>query len=357
MDASANEERKAAIIKILAIIGFIVVLIFVAWLAVQAVRLAPATFNKLTSIADELKDDTKPEFTISSSVDTVHTGETLSISWTEPNKHGTYSFSYQCADGVAVEIKDDDGNRSFAACNADAPIATNGNTVEIIFSSEKSQYVDVPYTVKFTADGETLAYAQSGTITVINQAIGKDDVTMNTPPVVAGSDGDREALLEEIPNTGITEEPKPTTDLTPELIRYRTVPVVTTTIPVSNPNGNTDLAVTFIGVGSYDTSTGRFTTKTALEKGTRAALQFEVKNIGAKTSTEWYFTASVPTDPKFTYASTANRGLAPNERQIITLQFDDVSKDDQSRVTASVTGGGDAILSNNSFSKTIDIRD
>jgi hypothetical protein len=55
MQQLSTEPQKDRAIKIFATIGFIVTLIFIAWLAVQAVRLVPVAFGTLASIATELK--------------------------------------------------------------------------------------------------------------------------------------------------------------------------------------------------------------------------------------------------------------------------------------------------------------
>lgn len=345
MNDSGNERQKAAVIKTLAIIGFIVALIFLAWLAVQAVRLGPSAFRTLGSIAESLRRGRQEDagFAITPSAETVNTGEMLTILWTPDEREGQYVFSYQCAEGVMTEIKDADGNLSRIECGIDTPLSADSTGLEIVFSSERERTVSIPYTLAFIIEEEE-RIERTGTVTVVNQSISEEGLAeapaAEEPPV-------NETPLEDIPNTGLYDDE-------PEPVRYRTVPVVTTAMPVSNPNGSADLAITFIGVGSYNTETKRFTTKTSLEEGARAALQFAVKNIGTKTSDEWYFSASLPTDPEYTYTSTANTGLRPNERQVITLQFDNVSEDGENRVTASVTGG-DINTANNSFSRTISV--
>lgn len=353
MNETSNDGQKTTVIKTLAIIGFIVALIVVAWLAVQAVRLAPQAFNTLAGIADGLKNEKEPEFTIATGTNIINAGETLTISWTRPSEDGEYVFSYQCADGIAAEMRDSTGALSAIGCGVAMPLADNENSVAVIFSSEKSRFVDVPYTIGFIADGEELAYEREGLITVVNPTISANGVAAN-PSSSASPDTDTTPDLGL--RTGTDEESyAPTPAGTQPATVYRTVPIVVTSVPVSNPNGDTDLAVTFIGVGTYNTSTKKFTAKSSLDEDQRGALRFEVKNIGTKTSTEWYFTASLPTDSDFTYRSNANAPLAPNERQVVTLQFDNVSEDGDERIVVAVTGGNDAVAVNNSFSKRIEI--
>ncbi|MBI4086381.1 hypothetical protein HY416_00145 [Candidatus Kaiserbacteria bacterium] len=358
MNGTENERQKTTIIKTLAIIGFIVALVFVAWLAVQAVRLAPAAFDTLGSIAASFRNE-QTQFTLSTDTTLLNTGEILTVSWTRAGADGTYAFSYQCTDGVVAEIRDESGNLSKVECDTNVPLGKNTESAAVVFSSERSRYADVPYTIEFTPDGEE-PQAQTAKVTVVNPAVSEDGLATTDNGTVAEEDNNDSAPPEPRPEP--TPEPEETSDPEPPSadippVQYRTVPVVVTKMPESDPSGFTDLAATFIGVGTYDTSTKIFTPHSSLEEDERGALRFEVKNIGTKTSDVWYFSATLPTDADFTYKSSANAPLKPNERQIITLQFDDVSKDGSERISATVTGGGDINAANNSFSKTVDIED
>ena len=340
MNNTTNEPQKTAVIKTLAIIGFIVGIILVAWLAVQAVRLIPSTFRTLASIADSLDHTRRGDFSIASEKGTVESGEETSFSWTPLATRGTYTFSYQCVDGISVRIEDAVGGMSALSCETEAIIETDSNSLKVAFTSEKNRFTDVLYTIAFIADdAQDESYERTGIITVSNPAVNNGTATPNT----GGTD---ETPVTPKPTTPTTQ--KPTTPTT-----VITVPVVTTSYPVSNPNGYVDLAVTFIGVGEY--RNGRFVKQSELEEGERGALQFEVRNIGTKTSGAWNYRAELPTESEDNYVSAMQSGLRPNERQIITLQFDNVSDSSSERATATVYASDDFKTANNSFSQTIRI--
>lgn len=360
MNDTQTDTQKTTVIKGLAIIGFIVALVVVAWLAVQAVRLIPTAFRTLASIADGLKsDDTEmDDFAITTGANVINTGETLTVSWTPQDVDGIYTFSYQCTDGVVAELPDDAGNLSTVVCDTPTPVSPDDDTVAVIFSSEKRRFVDVPYAIGFAADETDPPVVRESIITVVNPGISAADISESDDNTSDETNIATSTPLEEIPNTGLRDEPEPplagdTADAQPS--GYTTVPVVTTTVPVSNPNGYTDLSVTFIGVGTYDSGTKTFTPRSSLEEGERGALQFAVKNIGTKTSDVWYFSATLPTDPDFTYRSNANASLKPNERQVVTLQFDNTSTAGTENIIVSVTTTGETITANNSLSKTTGI--
>lgn len=250
MNGAQGEEQKTAVIKILAIVGFIATLVFVAWLAVQAVRLAPTVFTTFVSVARGLKQSQESE------------------------KNQT-------------------------------PVASD--TTKTL----KTSTVGIPH----------------GTSTDMNTSRPADTAPMT----------------------------KVTASSTKPTLTYKTVPIVVTTMPVSNPAGSSDLAVMFIGVGTYNTDTKKFVARSSLTGGERAALQFEVKNIGTKTSGDWYFSVNLPTTPTFTYSSPTEAELKPNERQVVTLQFTAPRGGSTQFVTAAVTGGNDTAMTNNYFSRQITI--
>jgi hypothetical protein len=361
MDETVNEPQKTAVIKTLAIIGFIVALILVAWLAVQAVRLVPTAFTTLASIAHGLKQQEPTEFTIATGTNIINAGETLTISWTKPSEKGAYVFSYKCTEGVGAEIRDSAGELSSIGCDSEISLADDTQSVAIIFSSEKSRFVDIAYTIGFTLDGTEVAEKREGLITVVNPGISSHNVVSNTDGTVetntTGMPMNTSTSTDNglsTPNVRASTTQSAATSTQPTIL-YKTVPVVVTTMPVSNPNGQSDLAVTFIGVGTYNTTTKNFSPQSSLKRDERAALRFEVKNIGTKTSERWSFMASLPTDPTFIYRSPVETALKPNERQVVTLQFTTTNKDTNARIAVTAMGGNDLITGNNLFLKQISV--
>ncbi len=342
MHQSTGNDTKNAIIKTLAIIGFIVGLVLAVWLAVQAVRLLPSAFSTLASIAENLRSGEESEFTVATDKSIVNSGEPITLSWTLLRTEGEYTFSYECAEGISAEIRRANGATVSIDCDSEVTLPADENRTQVTFESEKNRFTDVRYTVRFAADKKDLSFERSALITLVNPDISENRPTTGGSPA---------------PGSGANEEPAPQTGGSQggrgPVGGYITVPTVVTEYPVSNPNGYSDLEVTFLGVGTL--SGNRFTKRSYLEEGERGALQFAVRNVGTKTSSEWYFSAELPTDPSFTFSSSRQDGLRPNERQIITLQFDNVSDRDE-RIEVRATGGDDTRTANNRFSTNVDIR-
>lgn len=338
-----TEEKKESLTKTLAIVGFVAAVVFAVWLAVQIVSILPGAFSSLASIADVVYNyDHKQELEVSVPKGVVNAGDSFTITWTDMRKDGTYSFSYECTDGVSVEIRSN-GEIKTVAC--DTPIDLGEATsLEVRIASEKSRFVDVPYTLTFTQTGASDAtVTKRSTITLVNASI---------PATGLASDEEKE-------ETDSTPSKPTTTQTTPAKPTYTAgTPITTTkyvyTTPVSDPKGKIDLQVTFLGIGTIKGKT--FVPATSIDSDDEdAALQFEVKNIGTKTASEWSYEATLPSD--ITYKSPDQKALKPNERAVITLGFSGVSEKGSEKVSVEVDAEDDVKTSNNEFTKTVKVTD
>lgn len=326
--------------KTFAILGFIAVIVLSVWLAVQIVSIIPSAFSSLASIADSVSNyrpDEKLEVATQNSV--VNAGESFTITWTHMRREGTYTFSYGCVDGVSVDIRKKDGAIESLECNVPVEM-TEATSLEIRASSEKSRFVDVPYTITFTANGSDNPIATQSTITVVNATI---------PASGLAAEDDQEEDAEVTPSKPTTKPSTPVYTLGKPVTIKKTV----YTIPVSDPNGKIDLQVTFLGIGTITGKT--FTPKSSIDVDDQGALQFEVKNIGTKTAEDWSYKAELPAD--ITYTSGDQKALKPNERAVITLGFDGLTQDGTDIVGVEVTAKNDVKKSNNEFEKSIKIID
>src|SRR5690606_11174041 len=122
----------------------------------------------------------------------------------------------------------------------------------------------------------------------------------------------------------------------------------------SNPNSYTDLEVSLVAVGKM-TNDERFIPGASLETNELGALQFRVKNIGTKTSTDWRFIAELPNGDEF--LSSTQRPLKPGEMSTLTISFETGDRDGSRSFGVSVRGGNDTSNANNGFSAKINIRD
>ena len=246
MNDTTNNNGGEGLTRLFAIIGLVVLICLLAWLAVQVVRYMPTAFSSLASIFDanqrELRDRT--------------------------------------VGGQPVVVDEDEEEED--------------NDPVIIVEEEE--------------EDETTGGSASPT-----------DPTPTTPV-------------------------KPTTPTTPPTPQYQTV--VTHTVPVSNPNGYTDLSVGFVAVGRM-TNDDRFLPNAELSSRDRGAIQFKVTNIGSKTSGDWYFRVDLPSGGSVN--SKVQRPLGPSETAILTVAFEVDNTRGNRVIEVRVTGGNDINFNNNTI--------
>lgn len=351
------EERKDSVTKTLAILGFIAIIILIVWLAVKVVAFIPSAFSSLASIADSVYNNTgSKELVVKTKNSVVTAGEAFPVSWSKMRGGGTYGFEYLCADGVSVDIRTETGATQPVACDTfiDLEDATG---IDLLINAEKERFTDIEYAVTYIREGAENVVTDA-VITVVNTSIAvedevayeEDEMTESTEPEgeVAGS------------FTFATEPSTPTTPTTPEpnTPTYTAgEPEVITNyvyqVPVSDPNGVVDLQVTHLGVGVVDD--GLFIPLASLEEDEDGAIRFEIKNIGTKTANDWSYEAVLPSDIEF--KSGKQEALKPNERVVITLGFNGLTRTGLEEFGVDVDADKDVNIANNSYLWAVEVVD
>ena len=332
-------EQKDSVTKTLAIVGFVVAILLAVWLAVQVVRIIPPAFNSLASIADGVYNNNENTvLTVTTKNNVVNTGEALTLSWTQMRIPGTYTFSYVCTGGTSVEVRDPQAGIVSLDCDTEFNLE-DSTTIDIAVDSEKQRFVDVTYTVAFTPTNTNAdSIATNGQITIVNATIPTGIVVAEETPtegVVAG---------ESTPDdTTANPESVPATPVLIEEIIYA--------IPVSDPNGTVDLEVTYLAVGSLTGTT--FRREANISVNEQGAFQFAVQNMGTKTSDEWTFDADLPSGIEYT--SGPQVALKPNEKAIITIGFEGLTRVGVERFGAEVNVDNDTNKNNNSFTWAVEV--
>ncbi len=244
MNDTNNTERNEQMVRIMAVVGFVVLICLLAWLAVQVVRFVPVVFTSLADVFEQNQRD------------------------------------------YAENINENDDE----------------NVIVVVENTDTNEESDTEEEV--VANNETATATSSAPVT--------------TTPVVT----------------------------TPAPVQYKTV--TTYRKPVSDPNGRIDLAMTFVGVGNLNSSQ-RFVPGNLPGSG-QGAIQFVVKNIGTKTSSDWTFKLDLPNGSTMT--SSVQKPLMPSESSTLTVAFE-MHDNEWHDTNGTVLGGGDTILVNNSFSAKV----
>jgi hypothetical protein len=345
-----TSEKKDSILKILAIAGFLGIIVLIAWASVQLVSVAPSAFSSLASLAESVNeagntDNQEREIgalVVTSDTLLANAGDAVAINWNTVDASGSYVFSYQCTDGVAIDLQNESGLQSIQCAN-NYNIGDVDSTT-IIIDSEKNRYTDITYSVSFLGTNDTRPRAiGSATLTVLNDDMA-NEFAVNDEPQPDENNSDATTTPESQPTSSPTPpEPNvPTTPVIPEYIQEYTY-----AIPASNPAGKTDLAARYLFVGEIINN--QFVPGAIIENES-GAIQFEVKNFGTKTSSSWSFTVSLPGDGE--YESATQLPLKPNERAILTVGFTGADVNSHTfEVEVDVTG--DSNLNNNEFSHRV----
>lgn len=355
---NTETKVKRPVRTVLIIVTFVFAVAAVAWLSVKIVNKLPNSFASLASLAESVKEyeatngsDSNSDsngkmddmLIVTSDTNVVVAGEQVRLAWTEATTPGSYVFSYGCTDGVAIDLKDGNGERSIS-CDTNYNLG-DVNTVSLSIDSEKERYVDIPYKLAFLATNDLEPRASDDAIlTVVNNRIqsGNTEETTTNPEVVTPAPEVVVTTPVVAPTPTTPSTPAPTTPGTPTYTQEFTYE-----IPVSNPNGRTDLATKFLNIGKIVNN--KFVAQ-AVDNDTSGAVQFEVKNIGTKTSEKWSYTISLPGGT--TYESPTQNALKPNERAVITIGFGE-SDETSYTFNASVKVTGDANSTNNTFKKAV----
>ncbi len=351
MTNNREQQQKDGIMKSLAIAGFIGLIIVIAWLGMQLVRVLPTAFNSLASLADSVYSYDTRGLETTSTKGTASDGESVTISWNVPKRTGTFAFSYACSEGLAIDMRDSLGAIKSLSCDTNYNIGSV-SAIDIVATSEKNRFTDLNYRIDFIPSGKEAPLMTDGSsITIVNATIGTTGTPVATSTPVTTAPVVTEKPVEPEKPTTPTKPTTPVKPVAPAKPVYTQKPVYS--IPTSNPNGFTDLSVAFVGSGVLVGQT--FKATGIIDNDETGAIKFEVKNIGTKTSSTWTYSAKLPNGE--TYTSPSQPALKPNERAIITLGFTMGDDTGAKRYNVEVSVTPDSNRNNNSFETAVAIVD
>lgn len=310
MESQNNRERLVAgATRTLAIIGFIAVIIGGLWGTVFVARNVPGAFSALASAIVSLTSIFVPAeeaITLSIPSPIVKNGETFVLSWEHERKgiDGSYTFRYECVEGVSFTSPTQAGPDTKVVCNTPFNFLNASESIVVTVSSLKNSLADVTAYIDFTPSGSSESTVTGSTLfTIQNENITSPSAGPTGGATTPRTAGPETTTVELLPGIGST---------------------------VSDPRGRTDLSVRLIEIGLVDKTTGEFTassTPSASAIGKRIAARFAVENIGTRSSDQWTFNAVLPTFPSHIYSSPTQPALTPGDRIEFTLGFDRFEQD------------------------------
>ncbi len=361
-----SEQQKQPVLKSLAIVGLVAALIAIAWVSVQLVNVLPGALNSLASLANSVynyQPNVIKDLNIEKSDVLLTSGYATTIAWKESRVDGTYSFSYDCEPGVVVTLaQTTHTSHQDLACETTYDLG-QVQAVDLTVETRESRFADLRYTLTFVRNNESNPSAQhTGVFSLVNDrlaTLNEEESEQETPnlPVATST------------NTTVGGQATSTTDTSPIVLEEPTLPppppvttpVIATpeeptlptspltppvyTVPVSDPNGFTDLTATLVGFGTK-TPLPIITLDHILDRDKESLVQFVIHNIGTKTSNTWTWGATFPDGTRYT--SPTQDPLKPNERSVITASFPATQLTGLLKFNITVSVTGDEI-SNNSI--------
>ena len=312
---TVQEEPKTGLFSnILAIVGFIILIVVVIWGLVNLAGISRGWFSSLFG---------KNSGIVVTAPKSATSGTPFSISWkySEPGA-GTYAFLYQCQSGFQLQTPSPGGTMNGIPCGAAFTLASGKKEVSLTPFLSRNESLDVPLTIIFmpSATGTSPSAGNSGGT---QQAQGSATVTIKPAEAAASP-----APAPSPAPTPAAPTPAPTPAYVP--------PAAT---QVSKAPADLSVRITSLSSDAYG----------------HGVATFDIENVGGSSSGTYYFMAQLPVSggsppyaggyggTQYTYSSTAQSPLLPGEHILSTLRF---SQPISGTVSVSITSS-DAHQGNN----------
>ncbi|OGG58405.1 hypothetical protein A2765_05660 [Candidatus Kaiserbacteria bacterium RIFCSPHIGHO2_01_FULL_56_24] len=288
MTDAPQSQNPGLLANILAVAGFIILIVIIVWGAYHLLRLTGSGVSSLFS-----GFTSKTELSVTAPRESMPSGKAFPISWKFSTKDaGNYAFLYQCKSGFRFDVTVA-GKATAIPCGSAFSVGTT-TTLSLIPMLSGMTTLDVPVSIVFIpAATSSTATRPQGTATI------------------HVSDGSVAAAPTPTPSTGGTTTPKP-----------------------AQPAGKPDLSVRVLAVGVINPMTGAFETRYPSGPNDVAAVQFDIANNGGSSTGTWYFTVNLPMQGSYLYSSPAQASLTHGSHIVNTLRFKPV-----------ISGGGTITVS------------
>lgn len=302
--------------NIIAIIGFILLLIIGIWSAIQVIKIVPRLFSDTGVTTTQTVNNNNDielgdkDIVIELSKDTVNSGELVAINWARNGDNdGILSFAYACEEDFYFQVLG-----QAIPCNAPYKLIADDTSLEVTPIATKAN-VEAALAITYTnTDGESAR--DTKTLAVRNTLVVTDTAT---PSQQTNQADDTQNSARPIEPEVVITKPSSKSDT---IIPYK--PVIRETIRVprtSDPYGTADLRVEIVAVGDINPY-GAFEPQSVVHQYARGAVKFKVTNLGTKQSGSWFFSAVLPTQGGYSFNSQAQQSLMPGSSTEIFMTFD-----------------------------------
>lgn len=279
MADTPTQQSPGLLANILAVAGFIILIVIIVWGAYHLLRL---TGSGVTSLFSRFTGGTTA-ITLSAPSSPVTSGKSFPLSWKyTPSENGTYAFLYQCKSGFRFDATSQSGSTSAIPCGNAFTVGSNTNmTLTPVLSGTSA--IEIPVSVVFMPSATSSTARPQGTATI--------RVAAGTPVAVTP--------VKNLPSTGTS-----VTNTSGEKVA-----------------GPADLSVRILAFGVIDQYSGAFVQRAPMNPNEIAAVKFDIGNSGGSSSGAWYFTVQLPMNGSYPYVSPAQMSLSPGSHIENILRF------------------------------------
>jgi hypothetical protein len=277
-------RKPGVVANILAIVGFIILIIIVIWGILHIINLSTPWFSGMFT--------GKKEITVSAPAQ-VTANAPFAVSWKySSSKRGTYAILYQCANGLKISV---DGNA--IPCGAAYTLGNATGSAQLL-----------P-----TLSGTTAASTSISVLYIPSEA-------GTTGPEATGNANVR--ILSSLAQQPVEETPAPSEETPAPIVTHSpTTAAPSPTYTAPKPVTPADLSVRIVAVGVIDPYTGAFIARAPYSQSDVSAVQFDIQNVGGSASGSYTFQAQIPTSQPYTFSSQVQPSLAPGSHVVNTLRF------------------------------------
>jgi hypothetical protein len=278
-----GQQNPGLLANILAVAGFIILIVIIVWGAYHLLRLTGSGVSSLFSRFGQGN-----EISVTAPNGVVQSGKSFPLSWKySTSESGTYALLYQCRSGFRFDATSPSGTTAQVPCGNAFTVGNNTNvTLTPVLSGTTT--VEVPINVVFMPTATSSEERPQGSAT-IRVSAGTTTGSTVTP-------------VKDLPSTGATTN---------------------TPTPSTSP---ADLSVRILATGVIDMY-GNFAQRAPISPDEVAAVKFDIANNGGRATGTWYFTVNLPTNPGHTYQSPAQASLSPGSHIENILRFRPVAQD------------------------------
>lgn len=275
-DSPQGQQNPGILANILAVAGFIILIIVIVWGAYHLLRL---TGSGVTSLFSRFGGGDSIAITLPKET---QSGTAFPISWKyNAEEAGAYSFLYQCKTGFRFDMASANGRASAIPCGSAYTVGTS-TSLSLIPVLAGTTTMDVPVSIVFIPSATSTDARPQGTATV--RVLAK---------------------------TGATSTPAATAPSTP----------TATTSTTPRPAGKPDLSVRIVAVGVINPISGNFENRYPVGPEEIAAVQFDIANNGTASTGNYYFSVNLPMQGGYLYQSPVQANLTPGSHVLNTLRF------------------------------------